>query len=169
VTVSRVPRGKKIGDELSATLADTTRAQFLLDFWGKASPTNPAGISTHSIVYHSLDVAAVGAELIYRDRGRLTRIAAATGIEFATLRSALPFLLALHDIGKYSRVFQAKSSANWPTILGPYRQIPPGNSHVITGFQMLVEFSDDGAVRDIFDSVLPGWRAPTGTLKYADR
>ena len=40
------------------------RSPFILDFWGKASPTNQAGISTHSIVYHSLDVAAVGAELI---------------------------------------------------------------------------------------------------------
>ena len=38
------------------------RTQPLLDFWGKASPTNHAGIGTHSIVYHSLDVAAVGAE-----------------------------------------------------------------------------------------------------------
>ena len=43
------------------------RTQPLLDFWGKASPTNHAGIGTHSIVYHSLDVAAVGAE---RARGR---------------------------------------------------------------------------------------------------
>jgi CRISPR-associated endonuclease/helicase Cas3 len=135
------------------------RPQSLLDFWGKASPTNRAGISAHSIAYHSLDVAAVGAELIWRDRGRLTRIAAATGVKFATLASALPFLIALHDVGKYGRVFQAKSPANWPSVLGPYRQIPPGNSHVTTGFQILVEFSDDGLVRDIFDAVLPGWRA----------
>ena len=71
----------------------------------------------------------------------------------------MPFLLALHDIGKFARVFQAKSPANWPLALGPFRQIPPGNSHVITGFQMLVAFSDDGPVREIFDAVLPGWRA----------
>jgi CRISPR-associated endonuclease/helicase Cas3 len=136
-----------------------TRPQSLMGFWGKASPTNQAGISAHSIVYHSLDVAAVCAELICRDRGRLLRVAAATGIEFATLGSALPFLLSLHDVGKYARVFQAKSPANWPRILGPHQRIPPGNSHVVTGFQMLVAFSDDGPVRDIFDAVLPGWRA----------
>jgi CRISPR-associated endonuclease/helicase Cas3 len=135
------------------------RSPFILNFWGKASPTNQAGISTHSIVYHSLDVAAIGTELMWRDRGRLTRIAAAIGIEVATLRSALPFLLALHDIGKYARVFQAKSPDYWPLVLGPYGQIPPGNSHVTTGFQMLVEFSDDGPVREIFDAVMPGWRA----------
>ena len=132
------------------------RTQPLLDFWGKASPTNHAGIGTHSIVYHSLDVAAVGAELICRDRGRLSRIAAATEIEIATLRSALPFLLALHDIGKFARVFQAKSPANSPLALGPFRQIPPGNSHVITGFQMLVAFSDDGPVREIFERCVTG-------------
>jgi CRISPR-associated endonuclease/helicase Cas3 len=135
------------------------RSPFILNFWGKASPTNQAGISTHSIVYHSLDVAAIGTELMWRDRGRLTRIAAAIGIEVATLRSALPFLLALHDIGKYARVFQAKAPDYWPLVLGPYGQIPPGNSHVTTGFQMLVEFSDDGPVREIFDAVMPGWRA----------
>jgi CRISPR-associated endonuclease/helicase Cas3 len=133
--------------------------QSLLDFWGKASPTNKGGISSHPVVYHSLDVAAVSAELICRDQGRLTRIAAVTGIEFASLRSALPFLIALHDIGKFARVFQAKSPANWPSVLGPYCQIPPGNSHVITGFQLLVELSEEGPVRDIFDAVLPGWRA----------
>src|SRR4030088_1765536 len=81
----------------------------ILEFWGKANPTNRVGSSSHSIVYHSLDVAAVTAELITRDLGRLARIASATGIEAPTLRSTLPFLVALHDIGKYARVFQSKS------------------------------------------------------------
>src|SRR5258708_4548234 len=87
---------------------------FITNFWGKASPTGRAGPGAHSIVYHSLDVAAVGAELIARDRGRLQRLATAVGLDVEVLRSTLPFFLALHDIGKYARVFQVKSPNHWP-------------------------------------------------------
>jgi CRISPR-associated endonuclease/helicase Cas3 len=133
---------------------------FILDFWGKAGANNQAGPSAHSIVYHSLDVAAVGAELIARDQDILRRIATVTGIDVGQLTSVLPFLLSLHDIGKYARVFQAKSPDHWPaTALGPYREIAPGNSHVVTGFQMLVAFSDAGPVLEIFNAVLPEWSA----------
>jgi len=131
-------------------------------FWGKASPTNDGGLglTSHSIVHHSLDVAAVGSELISRDKQRLGRIATAVGIEIDTLRSTIPFLLTLHDIGKYARVFQAKSPDHWPVAsLGPFRQIAPGNSHVVTGFQLLVALSDCGSCREIFEAVMPGWSA----------
>ncbi|HEY6251627.1 MAG TPA: HD domain-containing protein, partial [Candidatus Angelobacter sp.] len=142
------------------TKSPTDSPEEALNFWGKASPTNQGGPGAHSIVYHSLDVAAVGSKLIARDRHRLRRIAAAVGIEIDTLKSAIPFLLTLHDIGKYARVFQAKSPDHWPVgSLGPYREIAPGNSHVITGFQLLVKFSDDGSCRDIFETVMPGWSA----------
>jgi CRISPR-associated endonuclease/helicase Cas3 len=76
------------------------------------------------------------------------------------LGCAIPFLLSLHDIGKYARVFQAKSPDHWPvTSLGPYREIAPGNSHVVTGFQLLVALSDEGSCRDIFEAIMPGWTA----------
>ncbi len=130
----------------------------ILPFWGKANATSRGRVGFHPIVYHSLDVAAVGAELVARDRERLRRIAGAVGIGVDPLRSALPFFLTLHDIGKYSRVFQAKSSNHWPAgSLGPYRAVAPGNSHVITGFQFLLAFSDDGSCRDIFETVMPEW------------
>ena len=54
---------------------------FILDFWGKARATEQAGSSTHSIAYHSIDVAAVGGELIARDPDRLARIATAVGMK----------------------------------------------------------------------------------------
>jgi CRISPR-associated endonuclease/helicase Cas3 len=134
--------------------------QPITNFWGKASPTSQSGPSSHSIAYHSLDVTAVGAELIARDRARLKRIATAVGIDIETLRWTLPFFLALHDIGKYARVFQAKSPEHWSvSSLGLYREIAPGNSHVVTGFQLLVAFSDEGSCRDVFETVMPGWSA----------
>src|SRR5258708_21728286 len=85
------------------------RAPFILDFWGKANSINQAGAGYHPLVHHSLDVAPVGAELISRDRERLRRIAAAAGIEVDALRSTPPFLLAIHDIGQYARVFLVNS------------------------------------------------------------
>jgi CRISPR-associated endonuclease/helicase Cas3 len=136
------------------------KASNIVEFWGKASPTNQGGPSGHSIVHHSLDVAAVGSELIARDRERLRRIATALGVEIDALRGSIPFLLTLHDIGKYARVFQAKSPDHWPVgVLGPYREIAPGNSHVVTGFQLLVALSDDGSCRDFFEAVMPEWSA----------
>ena len=134
------------------------KASFILDFWGKASAKNETGSSTHSIAYHSMDVAAVARQLIAHDPDRLARIGALVGIEVSTLASVLPFLLSLHDIGKYARVFQAKSPEHWPTnSLGPYRDLAPGNSHVISGFQLLVRFSDGGPIQQIFETVTPGW------------
>src|SRR5262249_44095415 len=138
----------------------TYAASSFARFWGKASPANQQGPSSHSIICHSLDVAAVGRALVSRDRHRLSRIASAVGIEEDILKGAIPFLLALHDLGKYARVFQAKSPEHWPVdVLGPYRQLPPGNSHVVAGFHLLVALSDDGPCRHMFEQVMPGWRA----------
>src|ERR1700683_2975975 len=49
-------------------------ASTVMDFWGKASPTGQVGPTSHSIIHHSLDVAAAGSELIARDRHRLRRM-----------------------------------------------------------------------------------------------
>jgi hypothetical protein len=144
-------------DEIQPRTSDNTAHH---GFLGKASPTSQSDSPSHSIVYHSLDVAAFGAELIARDWGRLKRIATAVGLDVDTLRSTLPFVLALHDIGKYARVFQTKSPEHWPvTSLGPYSEIAPGNSHVVTGFQVMVAFSDEGSCGDVFETIMPGWRA----------
>ena len=86
-------------------------------FWGKASPAADASAPTHPIVAHALDVAAV-AILI----GEL-------GLDGRTLG----WLISLHDIGKFSRSFQAKVPAHWPaSALGahdPANPPPPGPRH----------------------------------------
>jgi hypothetical protein len=45
----------------------------------------------------------------------------------------LAFLVALHDIGKFSRPFQAKAPEYWPTALGFYRPAPAGPAHDAVG------------------------------------
>jgi CRISPR-associated endonuclease/helicase Cas3 len=48
----------------------------------------------------------VGAELLERDGRLLAGIAALSGFSGESLRTNLPFLLALHDLGKFSEPFQ---------------------------------------------------------------
>ena len=93
-------------------------------FWGKAQPDLPAGPSMHPVVAHSLDVAAVAVLL---HRGRLNG-------------QTVGFLVALHDIGKFSRPFQGMVPSHWPTAsLGPWpaHGVPPGPKHDALGYHML--------------------------------
>ena len=69
-------------------------------FWGKARPGNGATAPTHPLVAHALDVAAVALLLPRRTPildGRM-----------------LGFLVALHDLGKFSRPFQAQVREHEP-------------------------------------------------------
>ncbi len=77
-------------------------------FWAKARPFDNAAAAFHPIAGHALDVAATA-----------TLLAGGRGIGIPP--STLGFLVALHDIGKFSRAFQAKVPAAWPeAALGPY-------------------------------------------------
>ncbi|RKD83852.1 CRISPR-associated helicase Cas3' [Kushneria marisflavi] len=60
----------------------------------------------HLLAWHSLDVAAVGWQLLAPERPLMTQLAARLGIEPEPLRRLLAFLLGLHDLGKFSRAFQ---------------------------------------------------------------
>jgi CRISPR-associated endonuclease/helicase Cas3 len=80
-------------------------AEPYLAYWGKATAERQ-GARWHLLAYHSLDVAAVGAELLDRDLHLLPRIASLSGYSAESLRGVLPFLLALHDLGKFSEPFQ---------------------------------------------------------------
>ena len=95
------------------------------DFWGKAQPDS--GTSTHPLPAHSLDVAAVA--ILLSGRRHLDMDPRMLG-----------FLVSLHDIGKYSRPFQAKARECWPTkALGPYPTTnpPPGPAHDVVGLHFL--------------------------------
>jgi CRISPR-associated endonuclease/helicase Cas3 len=101
------------------------------EFWGKARPDDR--VSAHPLLAHSLDVAAVA---ILLARGRHL------GID----RRMLGFLVSLHDIGKYSRPFQAKARECWPVeALGPYPTTspPPGPAHDVVGLHFLADVHAD--------------------------
>lgn len=77
--------------------------------WGKARPDNRGtGAQCHLLMYHCLDVAAVGATYLRRSPGLRRWFKEALGIQDdEVLVSWFCFWLALHDLGKFSLSFQA--------------------------------------------------------------
>lgn len=74
-------------------------------YWGKAQPGQP-GSGFHRLVYHMLDTGAVCKEFLAHDRIIVRSIAQSTGFAETTIRSVLPFLVTLHDLGKFAESFQ---------------------------------------------------------------
>jgi len=76
-------------------------------YWGKAEKASGKEIPDyHLLVYHCLDVAAVGKILLGKNPFLLKQLSGLSGIEETTLKTILLFFLALHDLGKFSESFQ---------------------------------------------------------------
>lgn len=75
-------------------------------YWGKANPNYPGEPKWHPLVYHCLDVAAVGHALLIQRPEMLRRFTESTGLDAMTCRHLLVLFLGLHDIGKFSETFQ---------------------------------------------------------------
>lgn len=131
-------------------------------FWGKARSSGGAATHAHPLAAHSLDVAAVA-----------TLLPSEVGIGMPA--PAIAYLVALHDIGKFSRNFQGIAPEHWPVAaLGalPAGGVPAGPRHDATGLHLLKELPHllepilpsriDG--RDAWDPALraPLLRAITG-------
>ena len=112
-------------------------------FWGKARPTEGSAVDWHPLWMHSLDVAAVGKYLATPYQALFTRIQEWTRWRPDETTDLFVFLLAIHDLGKFTRVFQIKAEGHWPEqVLGPIdaptRQTKdPG--HPLTGLLLLRE------------------------------
>lgn len=74
-------------------------------YWGKASRSTEDR-SHHLLVYHSLDVAAVGQRLLFLQPRLLADLAGLLEVRESVLLEWLSFWLAIHDIGKFSDGFQ---------------------------------------------------------------
>ncbi len=104
----------------SIKTADTTARYFR--YWGKAGKEKEEGALYHLLPYHCLDVAAVGQVLLEQHASLRKSLAALMGLNETDLVCWLPFLLSLHDIGKFSASFQnlrpdlfdAMQQRQWP-------------------------------------------------------
>ncbi|WP_300498481.1 CRISPR-associated helicase Cas3' [Marinobacter sp.] len=94
--------------------------QEYLRYWGKAKPSGEAGgAPCHLLAYHSLDVAAVGFCLTDTASSKGSAISNTLGLSKSGLQSIFTFLLAIHDLGKFSQSFQALATPNLELLKGP--------------------------------------------------
>ncbi|XPS90151.1 Cas3: CRISPR-associated helicase/endonuclease Cas3 [Desulfosarcina variabilis str. Montpellier] len=75
-------------------------------YWGKADRGDPDRY--HCLVYHCLDVAAVGMTMLECHDLLRHRFSVATGLDDKSVKQLCTFFMAIHDIGKFSEVFQNK-------------------------------------------------------------
>ena len=71
-------------------------------WWGKAGKA----VDCHPLIWHSLDVAAVGSVLLEKHVSLRTHLARSLDMTDAQLRNWVINFLAIHDVGKYSYRFQ---------------------------------------------------------------
>ena len=103
----------------------------MLEFWGKARPSETGGPTWHPAAYHCLDVGAVAFVLL---RDGVSR--PPPPWDGPELRISIAALIALHDVGKFTRPFQIKRPDFWPPVLGRM-EATPGPSHDTAGFVLL--------------------------------
>ncbi len=88
-------------------LTDQVQQTAYLEYWGKAQRQfDQPGSDYHLLVYHCLDVAAVGQAILDANAGLKTDLASFLEITEAQLSSVFSFMLTLHDLGKFASSFQ---------------------------------------------------------------
>lgn len=94
----------------------------LLRFWGRPVPltliVTLIAVWVGILVFHSLDVAAVGEALLAGRRGLGSGLPRLLGLHEDDALLLVCFLLSLHDIGKFARKFQAKMPDVYPDCFG---------------------------------------------------
>jgi CRISPR-associated endonuclease/helicase Cas3 len=113
-------------------------------YWGKSDSPNPDSFSYHPLVFHSLDVAACGQVLLRARSGWLSNIERVSGISQTALTDWLTFLLAIHDLGKFSDGFQNKIPQLFETLQRRKTRATDSDRHDVLGFSFC-------------KNKLPGW------------
>jgi CRISPR-associated endonuclease/helicase Cas3 len=126
------------------------------DFWAKTDDRdNPS--ASKPVIEHLVDVAAVACLLLSERPALRARLAQQSRIAEAELPAVCAFLAGLHDLGKFSRTFQAKAPKFWPSgILGvlPGEGIG-GKNHWRCTAVLLSNAPCDLVLRKLFPSVGP--------------
>ena len=134
-------KNNRLGATFGMRVGEDMVMEPLFEFWAKSGREGePAPM--HSVPHHSLDVAASAMVLL-----------AAFRPPVAVPAATLAALVALHDIGKFTRPFQAKVPCLWPPSLGPFLQPPPG-FHDDAGYALLC-----GALKRHVDPLFAEWKS----------
>lgn len=85
---------------------DNSYNNSIFNNWGKSGSIEEDELNYHLLVYHCLDVAAVGKTLLENDNLLTEKFIRITGLNKKNVLSLISFLLAIHDLGKFSERFQ---------------------------------------------------------------
>ena len=110
-------------------------------FWGKAQPAYD-GPTWHPLVCHSLDVAAVGRQVLTRQGALGRALAGLLGWSADEATRWICLLLACHDLGKFARSFQAKVPDRMPRCFASAAGEAPAYDHGAGGM-LLYDHSAD--------------------------
>lgn len=80
----------------------------IFEYWGKAEPNYPGDQKWHPLVYHSLDVAAVGFEYLSQEKAISDWFCNELNCNNFEWLHWASFWLTLHDLGKFSEAFQSQ-------------------------------------------------------------
>jgi len=103
-----------------------------LQYWGKADRTNP--FLYHPLPYHCLDVAACGSALLQARPAWLRILSEVSGLTEQDLKPWITFLLAIHDIGKFSDSFQKAVPALFDKLQSRKTYSGSSERHDVLGF-----------------------------------
>ncbi|WP_026960485.1 CRISPR-associated helicase/endonuclease Cas3 [Aliagarivorans taiwanensis] len=94
-------------------------------YWGKVSKDSVhSSADYHLLAYHSLDVAAVCFEWLNADKGLLRDLSEFLSVNPGQLKVITSFLIALHDLGKFSSAFQALAPQQFVDLITPDNRKP---------------------------------------------
>ena len=138
----------------------------ILRYWGKAKPETSTSPQWHPLIYHSLDVAACGRKLLEADPERRQALARLTGLAEEALLAWLSFLLAIHDVGKFSDGFQNLRPDLFQALQGRVTRASYDERHDTLGWllahQELPLAFARGDAEDLWDLLTPWVSAVTG-------
>ncbi len=106
----------------------------LTQFWGKQRPRrSDADGAYHPAAYHCLDVAASALAILEAGHALRSRICVATGLSDEQALAAIPALIALHDVGKFSAQFHRQVPDLWLPEMGNIATAPGAPGHGVAG------------------------------------
>ena len=103
-----------------------------MQYWGKADRSNP--LLYHPLPYHCLDVAACGSTLLQARPAWLRILSKVSGLTEQDLKPWITFLLAIHDIGKFSDSFQKAVPELFGKLQGRKSYSGSSERHDVLGF-----------------------------------
>ena len=107
----------------------------LMQIWGKAQPRAEGAPRYHPLAWHGLDVAAAFLRLLDIWPEQRAGLLACFDGNAEAIITGLSALVALHDLGKCTRTFQAKAPEVYPEdLLGPPRAL--ACNHAAVGYAM---------------------------------